>query len=280
MSRQSWTSNRHPGARDVAGRRRIRSPASAAAPSGTRAASDIASISSARPAVVTARRVVDDTNASDARSNTHIGRGFNSKESSSEPPRPDHTLVVASADERGCRDFGPLTGVPGAKGFARGVVGLLERYADVVDAHGLCPYIRDAGGLGEVIVVLDHALDVAARRARDLGHDGPRDPCRVSVRVARRRARVRAVLQRDRDPRTRSRVGSRRVPSVDGRRSRRRRSPRRPGATRARSAAAARPQRAAAGAALRLGRRSGLVLAELAALHAARRDLELHGDAS
>jgi hypothetical protein len=37
---------------------------------------------------------------------------------------------------------------------------LLERYADVIDAHGLCPYMRDVGGLGEVIVVLDPALDV------------------------------------------------------------------------------------------------------------------------
>lgn len=40
------------------------------------------------------------------------------------------------------------------------MVALLERYADVVDAHGLCPYMRDAGGLGDVIVVLDDALDV------------------------------------------------------------------------------------------------------------------------
>ncbi len=35
---------------------------------------------------------------------------------------------------------------------------LLERYAGAIDARGICPYMR-AGGLGEVIVVLDRALD-------------------------------------------------------------------------------------------------------------------------
>jgi hypothetical protein len=38
-------------------------------------------------------------------------------------------------------------------------VRLLERYAHAIDAHGICPYMR-AGGLGDVIVVLDRILDI------------------------------------------------------------------------------------------------------------------------
>jgi hypothetical protein len=38
-------------------------------------------------------------------------------------------------------------------------VSLLERYAAAIDARGICPYMR-AGGLGDVIVVLDRALGV------------------------------------------------------------------------------------------------------------------------
>lgn len=62
--------------------------------------------------------------------------------------------------------IGPLAPYAGAPSFSRAVVDLLVRYAGIVERAGLCPYIR--GGLGEVVVVLDHALDedlVAARIA-------------------------------------------------------------------------------------------------------------------
>jgi hypothetical protein len=49
--------------------------------------------------------------------------------------------------------------VADANGFARDTVRLLERYASAIDARGICPYMR-AGGLGDVIVVLDRALDI------------------------------------------------------------------------------------------------------------------------
>jgi hypothetical protein len=54
-------------------------------------------------------------------------------------------------------------------------VRLLERYAGAIDARGICPYLH-AGGLGDVIVVLDRALDVdlacgaIARTSADVIH--------------------------------------------------------------------------------------------------------------
>jgi hypothetical protein len=110
-----------------------------------------------RPAVARARGGVDHAKR-ERRAIEHAHRARAELEQST--IRIAHVAALYAWYRRRIVDAVEIIGpIADAGGFVRSIVSLLERYAAAIDTHGLCPYLR-AGGLGDVIVVLDRALDL------------------------------------------------------------------------------------------------------------------------